>query len=439
MSESLSPIDEIRKLVDLLVDGKITPAGYSRIEELLLTDNRCLQTYVERLDFHTVLVDQADFKTPEESVLEGMHRFMDAPARKRESNNFPIKFALISCFVIALGMGSLAYYLSIEPIPIGEISALSADVNARRPYELGEILRKGEVIAIKEGQALINVEGVMLDLVGPVSVRMDGTDIVTLLNGTIVANVPPSRIGFTVRTRDAEIMDLGTEFAVSYQSGEGTEVSVQKGEIRATLLNRSGTASRVVDVTTLRTVNLNSLQSTLSEISFRPRIFQEITKSRGTVRSTSGNLRIQADPPSLLTAGGLTTSNFALMISEKQNVTLSEDLTLETAQGRKTIPAGAVISSYLVHYDPTNAATMAPRGAVSFSVPVAALITSAEWLRKTDAIFGLPHSQYDSSSFGGLELSEDEVVISDDRQTVSFYFGMEPPMYLDQMRILIQN
>lgn len=439
MNASLSPIDEIRGLVDLLVDGKITSAGYARIEELILTDQRCLQTYVERLDFHSVLVDQSDFKTPEESVQEGMDRFMDAPGRKRESNPSQWIFALVSCCVMALGLGGVTYYSTLEAVPVGTISALSTEVISKRNYELGQILRKGEVIDIQEGQALLHVEGVSLDLLGPVSIRMEGPNLVTLLDGTIVVNVPPSKIGFSVRTQDAEVVDLGTEFSVSFQPGQGTEASVQKGEIRATLFDRSGMASRVMNVTTLRTVNLNAMHSTLSEIAYRPRVFEEVRKSRGIVRSTSGNLRVQADPPSLLTAGSLTTSNFALIISEKQNVTLAEDLILETSQGNKTLPAGTILSSYLVHYDPTNAATQAPRGSASFSGPVAALISSAEALQRTDALFGLPNTKYDSRPYRGLELDEDEVILSEDRQTVSFYLGMEPPMYLDQVRILVQQ
>lgn len=440
MTEAYSPIDEIRQLVDFLVDGKLTPAGYARIEELILGDQQCLQTYVERLDFHSELVDQADCKTPEESVLQGMQRHVDVVERPKQFTTRQLVVSLISSALIAvLGLGSLNYLARYQPAPVGTVSALSSEVESTRKLELGQIIRRGETLTLKQGQAILQMDGVTLDLIGAVSVRLDQQDRVTLLGGTVVVNVPPSKIGFTVKTADAEIVDLGTEFAVTYHAEKGTDVSVHKGEVRATLIDHLGAPSRVVDVTTLRTVHLNSPRSFLSEIAFRPQIFEELSKSRGVVRLTSGNLRIQSEPPLSLRGGGLPTTNFALLIPERQNVTLKEDLTLLTLHGQKTITAGTVISSYFVHYDPTSASTYAPRGSVSFALPVTALVANAAELRVTDSIFGLPDTIYDPGEFRGLELAEDEVTLSDDGRTVSFYFGIEPPIYLDQLRILVEN
>jgi hypothetical protein len=44
---------------------------------------------------------------------------------------------------------------------------------------------------------------------------------------------------------------------------------------------------------------------------------------------------------------------------------------------------------------------------------------------------------FERQSFREIEPEEDEIHISDDRMTISFYFGLSPPAFLDEVRILV--
>jgi len=259
---------------------------------------------------------------------------------------------------------------------------------------------------------------------------------VQLQRGTLTARVQPGGEGFTVRTPDAEVIDLGTEFSVRYHSQQGTDVSVRRGRARASLLDTNGLPSKVLELTAHRAARFHRPHSQLTELLFEPEPFDQIDRTRGMIRSVSGQLRTMTEPPESLLSEKTTTPNHMLILPERQNVVLEADLEIETLTGRMQIPAGTTVSSYLVHYDPTTSASFAPRGSITFFGKIAAAIVGTDTLQKTDALLGFPETAYETRRSRGLE-QDDTIRISDDQRTVSFFFRMESPEYQDQVRILV--
>lgn len=96
----------------------------------------------------------------------------------------------------------------------------------------GTTLKPG-LLEISSG--ILQVElysGVSLILEGPANVDIVDEMNVVCLNGQLRANVPPQAIGFKVKAKDYDVVDLGTEFSVSVNQDTGrSDFLVHDGEI----------------------------------------------------------------------------------------------------------------------------------------------------------------------------------------------------------------
>ena len=106
-------------------------------------------------------------------------------------------------------------------------------------YKMGDKLNTG-LFKLAEGYAEIVLNnGVQLTLEAPIKIDFKNPDLIHLLEGNLVANVPEQAIGFTVLTPSSEIIDLGTEFAVGVNQSGASEVHVMQGEVKARSLKNN--------------------------------------------------------------------------------------------------------------------------------------------------------------------------------------------------------
>jgi len=440
MTSSHDLILEVQQLTDAMFDGRIDAIGTSRLNALLAGDPVLLQTYVERTNFHADVHNQTGPQTDEYQVARVLRTFADnwessTEKHRRRDRLLYTSSAVLLIGLIGWGMFSLTNFWTR---PVGIVAQLSSDVVSNRaPVELGKVIRLNDTISIKEGIVSLQFEHVLVDLIGPTEVKIQGNHLIQLLQGQLTAKIVPGGEGFTVRTSDAKIVDLGTEFLVKYDTELGTDVSVRRGRTQLSLLDWRGQSTTHQELTAHRAVRLSQREKTVKEVSFQPETFQAVEENRGGIRSLDGNVRTAGHPIRSFRAGRTRTPNHLLIIPEQQNVMLEEDLNLKGTHGQVRIPAGSIVSSYLVHFDPSDSGKIAPRGGVTFFGCIAAIVVSADQLAATDEKFGQPQTFYESNSFRELELDEDEIHVSDDRKTASFYFGTSPPEYLDQARIFV--
>jgi len=433
--------DEIRSLADAMFDGTIDAVKVRRLETLLEKDQSCLQTYLEMVNLHGALLTQADSRTDQQAALTTLQEFSEACERRERRSRFRlVTFSAVSAVVLCGALGWLFLTTAFRPAPLGNIAHLTANASSQTSrLEPGQVLRKGSSLSIEEGILTIELANTMVDILGPAELKLSDDKLIQLQRGTLTARVLPGGEGFTVRTPDAEVVDLGTEFSVQYSPQQGTDVAVRSGRAKASLLDNAGLPSKVLDLTTNRAARLQRSQGTLSETTFQSQVFEQVDRTRGGIRSISGHLRTPVEMPVSLKSEATTTPNHMLVIPERQNVVLQSDLEVEMLTGRQRLPAGTTVSSYLVHYDPTNTSKFAPRGAVTFFSKITAVLTDTESLVLTDSIFSLPEIVFDQQKQRGLERDLDQIQLSDDLKTVSFFFGMSPPIYLDQVRILVSH
>jgi len=430
---------EIQHLADAMFDGLLDSAGVQRLEQLLAGDPSCLQAYLEVVNLHGELLHQADSQTDEQAAVGVLRRFSEhCEQRQAALGRWSWGISITAAVILCGSLGWLASSNLFRPVPLGTVAHLTNDASLRRgSFSLGQTIRKGNLIEVKSGVVSIELPHTMLDLSGPATIKVVDENQIDLISGTVTATVRHGGEGFVIRTTDSEIVDLGTEFLVTYDAEKGTDVSVRRGRARASLLDQQGIPAKVLELTTSRAAKFSRARGELSESPFQPEHYERLDRVRGGIRSISGQLRTPSRVPPSLIAGDEVTLNHMLVLPERQNVILEKPLTVGSLSGDVILPAGSVVSSYLVHYDPQNIAKYAPRGSLTFYDPVVATITNATDLVATDQIFGLPDLRYESRSFRGLEPDADEVRISDDRRTVSVFFKMSPPEYLDQLRLLV--
>jgi len=438
VNEKLSPTAEVQRLVDLMFDCQIDASGIDRMQSLMRQDHRCLQAYVQRLDFHSELLDQSDHKSAEATALNALQQMVATNAKRESRQYWQATLLLTACAtMLFVGLSWIYYSTILVPPAVGTIASLSTNLqSSTEPLELGQIVRLRQTISLPQGIATIQLPHLMLDVVGPASIRFERNNRVSLAFGTILAKVQPEGIGFTVKTPETEVVDLGTEFLVEHTSEQGTYVSVRRGVAQANVLDRRGIPTKVLDLTASRAAQIHQSSQTAKEVSYSAEHYRPVDQSRGGIRRLTGTLRTVAEVPQSMASEQLVTPNHMLVLPEKQ-VILTSPLTVESLNGPVTIPAGTTVRSYLIHYDPTALVLFAPRGAVTYWGNIAALIVKSSGLSATDDLFGLPGVTFETREFRQLELDEDEIQISDDRKTVSFFFGVSPPEFLDQARVLV--
>lgn len=434
MNSTPSPQEEISRLVDLMVDRQIDASGYARLESLLRSDQRCLQAYVDRLHFHSELIQFSDFRTSEAVVLE---RLADYETSQEHRYFAPI---LAMCALVLVAIGSTWGYFSYgRPAPaVGTVAGMTADADFKTTaVKPGELIRRGQTIQLLKGILTVRFGEVTVDLLAPVTVQVQDRSLMHLREGRLIANVKPAGIGYTVVTPDAETVDLGTQFMVSRSRESGTQVSVRQGRVHASLLSRTGARQQVMEITTARSARFSVHDAAVAEEDFDNKPFDVVANARGQITSFDGLLRTSTEKVSDLRSGKHYTPNFIQVIPEHQNISIDEPLTVKSFNGAITLPKGSVIGSYLVHYEPDTNTFMAPRGAVHFDAPIAAILVDQKSMALTDSLFGYSDVVVEQDVARGLELDEDEIRISDDKKTVSFYFGASGGKPVDQARILV--
>jgi hypothetical protein len=112
---------------------------------------------------------------------------------------------------------------------------------------VGAILDSGRRLRLQAGLAeILFADGAKVVVEGPATFRTDSSGRGFLEAGRLVAYVPKGAAGFTVETPAATIVDLGTEFGVSVESGKKTaEVEVFRGKVDLKTSGKAGKQSFV--------------------------------------------------------------------------------------------------------------------------------------------------------------------------------------------------
>jgi hypothetical protein len=99
------------------------------------------------------------------------------------------------------------------------------------PTNPGAALDRGRLRLIEGVARIVFQKGAEVSLEGPAELELTGPDACFLHRGALVAHVPEPAKGFIVGTKNAQLIDHGTDFGVSTDSAGRAQVQVLKGEV----------------------------------------------------------------------------------------------------------------------------------------------------------------------------------------------------------------
>lgn len=155
-----------------------------------------------------------------------------APRPLPASRRSGVRWYLYAAAVLLALVGGGLIWQQLRPRPVGVLTA-STDAHWEGAIPtVGEALPPQRTLILKSGVATISLrDQVTLSVAGPAQVQLNSATDVFLTLGKIVVNVPHQVSGFSVRTRDAKVVDLGTEFGVSVNEEGSSEVHVLAGHV----------------------------------------------------------------------------------------------------------------------------------------------------------------------------------------------------------------
>lgn len=268
MNSSEKVFLEIDELIELAIEGSISPEQNRLLNDRVVSDSAICRHYceyiqltvgIERLSVHlptpglpeydmvfdkelwsqlareeeTALRIEATDKQPKPELIQ---KVIYPPREKRKVSKFNIVFVLLNTAAMFL----LVLFLRFSP-PLGgiEVATLSHSINAKwacaaQPVENGaRIVTGSDSLLLQEGYVeLLFDNHARITLEGPAEFQILAEDRIGLNYGKIYATIPTEAVGFSIYTQNTKIIDLGTEFGVQADSAGETELHVFKGKVQ---------------------------------------------------------------------------------------------------------------------------------------------------------------------------------------------------------------
>ena len=229
--------NELQSAIQELLDGSISEIDLELLQNELESSAQARELYLECAEIHSFLAqtEQATLQHPDNVVP------MERIVLRQKRKTFKIA-ALSAAAVLLLGLITMQLFfvkpttpsLTFQTSP-GTQFALTHSGSTEAPE--GLILESGSRLQISQGAVeLTFASGVKSVVMAPADLTLHDEKTLYLNKGTAWFQVPPAAVGFNVKTRELDIVDLGTEFGVFAHADEHDEVHVLKGKVQVTTL-----------------------------------------------------------------------------------------------------------------------------------------------------------------------------------------------------------
>lgn len=224
-----------------MLDGTITEMEFHHLEDELAANPEARQIYYEYAALHQGL----EFRLSRASKSTGGLGLAESRLNKQRVRSRRI--ALISAAALVLiSLITMRLFFAPEPSPRdaslsfetapGTLFTLTHNEANENPKNMKMDIESR--LQISQGTVELNfASGVSAVIQGPADITLHDHDRLYMDSGTGWFNVPQKAVGFTVVTRELNIVDLGTEFGVISDPGKDDEVHVFKGKVRVEALH----------------------------------------------------------------------------------------------------------------------------------------------------------------------------------------------------------
>lgn len=273
---------KLSQLINQLLELRADPAEVERLSELLRSDPKAAEEYLNLLRVHqgmaNLVAPVRDFSAQEllaiQSVDQRLGKYFgpeadldgssddrspllrgDSPAGHRSHHYLPwviAALAVAAAVVLALlpllpdgdrlanrsgesGQRSAAGRTEADDLVARVIKKVDCDWEEDRWNIATSVeIHAGQQINLSRGMLVLKFDsGPEVTLNGPATFVATSRTSAQLLEGTLSARVPPEGRGFRVETHAGDFVDLGTEFGMIITKEGAVETHVFKGQVRA--------------------------------------------------------------------------------------------------------------------------------------------------------------------------------------------------------------
>ncbi len=222
-----------------LLDNDLTPEQFDELQKYLQNSQQARAQYLDYVDLHNVL----DLELAPKAVTQpGTSKVIPIDRIIRRQNRRSRRIALAAAaaiLIIALVTMKLFFIdttrpptLAFETSP-GTQFTITHDGSEEAP--VGQIMEKGSRLQLSQGTVELTFgSGVKSIVMAPADLTLRDDNQLYLSQGTAWFHVPKEAIGFRVKTKDLNIIDLGTEFGVLAKPNDHDEIHVIQGKVKVT-------------------------------------------------------------------------------------------------------------------------------------------------------------------------------------------------------------
>ena len=454
--------------------GDLSPDEVREIESRLLEEKPLRKQLLELSTEESALTDWA--KSEEVSASLDDRTFQDCPSSPpspspTSSFSKPTLAWLAAAAAITLGVFGITWWsqsqkTSPSSTPLASspgLALFAASIDAHwidSDPQPGSSLAAGQYQLNSGSVDLVFSDGAKVSVGGPAVFELKSARHLHLESGQAVARISDEALGFIVTSPGSEVIDLGTEFGLSVDASGQTDVHVLDGlvEVHPSKPHNSTPGVTISEGQARRFENSPTNTSTAIPLSSRANLLGVSHVDALGLELLRGSVRITEELSSSAFKKEESDQNWIDLIPEKQAVTLPQSLSVSIDSSgsyrdfetiEKTIHPEAPLDSYLLHFRPGNLEQV--QGIIRFDQPIVAILCTGDHLLESDLLFGSTTSFYpkNSNPFRGLEPNgrptasqsnpnwqPDEIVLSQDRHTISIRTFANTERGYDQVRIL---
>lgn len=240
--------EELQRLFDSLIAGDITAEDHATLQQTLKDAPGARAAFRERMDLEAGLRTWAS--EPTTSLAGGSREPAGHAAQRSVAMRwyYPV-LAIAAGLLLIVGVQVWSPFADATPKQLAEDGGSARMVNPSDATRLVGIIREQEgcqwsvrpvstagrfavgKLELAKGIAELSFDsGTDVTLAGPCEIDIASIDVARLLAGNVCVNVSELSGGFTLETPESQIIDEGTEYAVSLGE-ESTEVHVFDGSV----------------------------------------------------------------------------------------------------------------------------------------------------------------------------------------------------------------
>lgn len=237
---------ELNELLDSLTDRELTDDQMERLDEIVGSNSDARHFYMR----HMLMVSLLEREDASDMSVSLPAQTPDATAAGQQKYSAPL-LILVTAAVVLLMVGGMLGWLSIQrstilPSPTtAEIArpelldrgialvgrAVDLRTSDGNEVRQGDTLEPGSLTLDAGLLALEFYSGASVLVESPAQLELIDSMTVVCRFGKVTARVPSQATGFTIRSPQTEVVDLGTEFGMDVSADGETSVHVFDGEV----------------------------------------------------------------------------------------------------------------------------------------------------------------------------------------------------------------